>query len=283
MHAHITTTADSTAVARRPWVRTSAMVIGFAIVMMVSNAIAAMLREPITALLIGPLLAALALLLYRFAVRRVEGRTASDLAPEGAARLTMIGFGGGILLAAVTIGAIAALGGYRITGWGSLSGALTVVGIMCAIAVAEEVLFRGVVFRLVQGRGGTWPALAVSAVLFGLVHLVNPGATVWGAVAVAIEAGLMLGAAYAATGSLWLPIGLHLGWNIALVGIFGSVTSGSEMAGSLLQAATDGPAWLTGGSFGPEGSIFAVLFCSGVTVALLAVAHRRGRLVSRRR
>jgi len=152
---------------------------------------------------------------------------------------------------------------------------------MCTVAVTEEVLFRGVIFRLLERRGGTWIALAVSALLFGLVHLVNPGATIWGAVAIAIEAGLMLGAAYAVTGSLWLPIGLHLGWNVTIVAIFGTIPSGSHARDALVTATTDGPVWLTGGGFGPEASVIAVLVCSIATAALLVAARRRRRILGR--
>ncbi|MGV2983662.1 lysostaphin resistance A-like protein [Microbacterium sp. AGC85] len=273
--------AGRTGILSRRWVPGATMIIGFALVMIVSNSIASALENPVAALLIGALLAVLVLWVYRLAVLRIERRPAVELAPANAKRMIVLGFAGGLLLSAATVGILALFGGYRITGWGSLSGALTVIGMMCAIAVAEEVLFRGVIFGLVQKRAGTWLALAVSAALFGLVHLVNPGATVWGAVAIAIEAGLMLGAAYVATGSLWLPIGLHLGWNIATVAVFGTVTSGSESRGAIVTATTSGPDWLTGGSFGPEASVIAVVVCSAATAILLAIARRRGRIVGR--
>lgn len=267
----------------RGWVRAATMVVAFAIVMVVANSIAAALDSPVAALLIGPLLAVAVLVLYRIAAARIERRPVTDLARRGAAGQVLIGVAGGFLLFAATIALIALFGGYEITGWGSIAGALTVVGMMCAIAVAEEVLFRGVIFRLIQQRWGTWLALAVSAILFGLVHLVNPGATLWGAIAIAVEAGLMLGAAYVATGSLWLPIGLHIGWNITSVAIFGTIVSGGDARDALVTAVTPGPVWLTGGTFGPEGSIIAVVVCSIATAALLVLAHRRGRIVGRRR
>lgn len=259
------------------------MVVGFAIVMIAANSIASALGNPAAALLIGPLLAVGVLWLYRTATARVERRPATELDRSGATRRVLIGMAVGFLLAAATTGVIALLGGYEITGWGSLAGALTVVGIMCAVAVSEEVLFRGVIFRLIEQRWGTWLALASSAILFGLVHLVNPGATLWGALAIAIEAGLMLGAAYAVTRSLWLPIGLHLGWNITTVAVFGSIASGSDSAGALVTTSTPGPIWLTGGTLGLEGSVIAVVLCSIATAALLVTAHRRGRITGRRR
>lgn len=262
----------------RPSVRASTMVVAFAALMIVTNFAASALGSPATALLIGPALGVLVLWLYSAAVRRIEQRPVIELARPTAAKRLLLGTLGGLTLACVSIGLIAAFGGYQIIGWGTLAGALTIVGMMFAVAVAEEVLFRGVIFRLVQQRWGTWMALAASALLFGLVHLVNPGATLWGALTLAVEAGLMLGAAYVATGSLWLPIGLHLGWNITTVAIFGTIGSGGDAREALVEAVTPGPVWLTGGSFGPESSLISVAVCSIATVLLLISAHRNGRI-----
>lgn len=91
-----------------------------------------------------------------------------------------------------------------------------------------------------------------------------------------------MGAAYVATRKLWLPMGLHFGWNYAAGGLFSTEVSGSNTPQGLLDAATSGPALLTGGTFGPEGSVIAVVACSLVTVSLLVLAHRRGHIVPRR-
>ena len=147
----------------------------------------------------------------------------------------------------------------RSTGWGSVTGALGLLGFMAAAAVTEELLFRGVLFRIIEERIGTWIALVLTGVVFGLSHLVNPDASLWGATAIAIEAGGMLAAAYAATRNLWVPIGLHFGWNFAAGGIFSTEVSGNGSRQGLLDAATSGPTLLTGGDFGPEGSLYAVL------------------------
>lgn len=250
--------------------------------MVAVNAVASALTNPLVSLIVGPAMGVLVLWLYAWFVRRLEGRPVVELGHPRVSRL-VVGALGGLALATVTIGIIALLGGYQITGTGTAAGALTVVGMMCAIAVTEEVLFRGVILQLLERAFGTWIALAGSGVLFGLVHLLNPGATVWGAVAIAVEAGLMLGAALVATRSLWLPIGLHLGWNVAIVALFGTVSSGSDAQGSLVDAVTQGPLWLTGGTFGPEASLVAVLACSAVTAVLLVWAHRNGRIVPRPR
>lgn len=262
--------------------RTALLVAVFLVAMLAVNAVASSLAGPLAALIVGPALGVLVLWLYSWITARLERRAVVELARPRVAPL-VAGTVGGVALAAIVIGVIALLGGYQVTGWGTLSGALTVVGMMCAVAVAEEVLFRAVILRLLQRALGTWIALAGSAVLFGLVHLLNPGATLWGAVAIAVEAGLMLGAAFVATGSLWLPVGLHLGWNIALVAVFGTVTSGSDAEGSVVAAAIEGPVWLTGGAFGPEASIVAIAVCALVTAVLLMHAQRHGRIVARPR
>lgn len=263
----------------RPLVMIIALVAFSAVVGPVNSAADA---TPVTALLFGVLTAALAVGLYRWLIRRLEDRDPVELrvsdARSGLRRGVLIGLGA----FAVTITVIAMTGGYHLDGWGSFGGALTTLGLMCCVAVTEELIFRGVVFRLLEEKAGTWAALAASGGLFGLVHLVNPEATLWGAFAIAVEGGLLLAAAYAATRSLWLPIGLHLGWNMAVGGIFGTTVSGSAAGlGSLLEATVTGPEAITGGSFGPEASIIAILVCLIPTTLFLRHAKRRGRLYAR--
>lgn len=79
--------------------------------------------------------------------------------------------------------------------------------------IGEEILFRGVLFRIVEEGLGTWAALLVSALFFGAVHLGNPGATLWSSATIAIEAGLLFGLLYHVTRSLYLCMGVHAAWN----------------------------------------------------------------------
>lgn len=234
-------------------------------------------------LVVGPLMAALTLGAYAWVVRRTERRAPVEVALAGAGGSVGRGVAIGLAMFGVVIAVIALAGGYRVAGVGSVAVALGLLGLVVAGATAEEVLVRGVLFRVVEERAGTWGAMAVTAVLFGAMHLPNPGATLWGATAIAIEAGLMLAAAYAATRTLWLPIGLHVGWNFAAAGVFGTEVSGSGMAQGLLRGVTSGPTALSGGEFGPEASVVAVLAGIVLTVVFLRLAHRRGRLVPPRR
>jgi membrane protease YdiL (CAAX protease family) len=149
------------------------------------------------------------------------------------------------------------------------------------VAVFEEVLFRGIVFRLLEQGLGTWVALALSALLFGFIHFGNPGATNLSAVAIALEAGVLLAAAYVATRSLWLPIGLHTAWNLFEGPVYGAPVSGVDLP-SLVNARFVGPAWLTGGDFGPEAGLPAVVLGGALGVCFLVLAARRGQLFTPR-
>lgn len=234
-------------------------------------------------LVLGVLTAVLAIFVYARAVRWSERRAPVEVAGKGAAARIGLGALIGVAWFAAVIANIAFLGDYRVDRFGSVAGAVGLFGFMAAAAVTEELIFRGVLFRIIEERVGTWLALALTGVLFGLFHLLNPDASLWGAIAIAIEAGGTLAAAYAATRNLWVPIGLHFGWNFAEAGIFGTEVSGNGKTHGLLHSVTSGPALLTGGKFGPEASPYAVVFGVLVTIVFLWLAHRRGNVVPRRR
>ncbi|MEU1900287.1 CPBP family intramembrane glutamic endopeptidase [Nocardiopsis dassonvillei] len=238
---------------------------------------------PLVALVLGLLVAVASVFVYRWVVRRTERRTVTELDWKGAASATSWGTLLGVGLFALVIVNIVFLGGYEVHGLGSPMSALGLVGFMAAVAVTEELMWRGVLFRIIEERTGSWIALALTGLAFGLVHLINPHATLWGAIAIAIEAGGMLTAAYIATRSLWLPIGLHFGWNIAGSAIFSTAVSGSNTPQGLLDVTISGPTIITGGDFGPEGSMYSVVFCVIVTVVLMWIARRRDRIVPVRR
>ncbi|MDG9726702.1 MULTISPECIES: CPBP family intramembrane glutamic endopeptidase [unclassified Streptomyces] len=234
-------------------------------------------------LVLGLTAAALVVFVYAWVVRRTERRQALDVAREGAAAKlgwgTLIGLG---LFGAVIANLLAA-GHYEVDGLGSVQGAVGLVGFMAAAAATEEVVFRGVLFRIIEEHIGTYLSLGLTGLVFGLMHLLNEDATLWGAIAIAIEAGFMLAAAYAATRNLWLVIGVHFGWNFAAGGIFSTVVSGNGTSEGLLDASMSGPKLLTGGDFGPEGSVYAVGFGALLTIVFLWLAHRRGNIKPRSR
>ncbi|GIJ48272.1 CAAX amino protease [Virgisporangium aliadipatigenens] len=251
---------------------------------LVGNVTIAAVSGTFLPLFLGPAFAVAGVAAYRWIVRRTEHRDVTELARDGARPALRRGALLGVGLFSLVIAVIALFGGYSVEGYGSLWSALAVTGGMACAATMEELAFRGLLFRTLEERFGTYRSMAVSGALFGLLHLVNSGATLRGAIAIAFQAGLMLAAVYAATRSLWLPIGIHFGWNVAQGAIFGTTVSGAEDARKgLLDGVLDGPAALTGGGFGPEGSVLSVLVGLAVTVVFLRIAKRRGNVVPARR
>lgn len=193
-----------------------------------------------------------------------------------------IGLGLGVALISLCVAIIAALGGYTVQGWQLSTGIVVGIAIGVGPGFAEEVLFRGVLLRLLDKQIGSWGAIAVSSLLFGAVHYSNGGAGLPGAAVIVVEAGLLLGGAYLLTRRLWLAIGLHTGWNFAQAGIWGSDVSGTGFGqGGLVTATLQGPDWLTGATMGLEGSAITVTIGSLAGLVMLWAAHRRGHLLPR--
>ncbi|WP_242183506.1 type II CAAX endopeptidase family protein [Sphingomonas sp. CARO-RG-8B-R24-01] len=211
-------------------------------------------------------------------VRLIERRPVYEFAAAGWVRELVAGLAGGTLLFSLVIGIIAALGGYRMVGTGAVSSLYAAAALAILSGVVEEIVLRGLFFRLLERLLGSWIALALSAALFGALHLGNPNATMSAAVAIALEAGVMLAALYMLTRRLWAAIGMHAAWNFAQGGIYGIAVSGFRQTG-LLRPAIQGPNWLTGGSFGAEASVPAVMVNLVFGVMLLVLAHRRGLFV----
>lgn len=181
-------------------------------------------------------------------------------------------------LMALAVGIAAALGVYRITGWGT--GADMVLVLFSAGLVAgfvEESLFRGVLFRWIEELLGSWGALAITSFLFGFAHFFNDNATVFSSVAIALEAGIMLGACYMLTRSLWLAVGLHMGWNVTQGFVFAVPVSGHPVE-VLVRAELSGHPLLSGGAFGLEASVIGLGVATAAGLWLLRRAIAAGQL-----
>ncbi len=222
---------------------------------------------------------AVSLLVYYLLFRALERRRLSEVSTRHLLRDIGLGLLVGAALQSATVGMIFLFGEASVDAVNPLSAMWPAAGMALGAAVMEELLFRGVLFRILNQRFGTVAALAVSGAVFGAVHLGNPDATALSAVMIAIEAGILLGAAYLYTGTLWLPIGIHFAWNFTQSGIFSADTSGMSLPAGLLATTLDGPDWLTGGAFGPEMSYQAVVFCLLAATLFLAGAVRRGHFV----
>jgi hypothetical protein len=172
-----------------------------------------------------------------------------------------------------------ALGIYRIDSFYSWQVPLGLLWFGLSSGFFEEMLFRGVLHRISEEVFGSWVALTVSSLAFGMIHLNNPGATIQGALFIAIEAGVLLGACYILTGRLWLGMGFHMAWNFTQSAIFPCHVSGDGTSRALFNVSIHGPDRLTGGTFGMESSLVAFVVLTLTGLVILGLAIRRGKIV----
>jgi len=219
---------------------------------------------------------ALLWVVYKLVIRHLGDKPHDDLPADHSALLSAQGLGIGFVLFSAVVGVAAIAGAYTIVGKGDTSGLVTGLATFALLpGFREELLFRGIFFRWIEEFGGSWAALVVTSALFGLAHIFNPNATWFSSLAIAVEAGVLLGAAYMVTRSLWLPIGLHAAWNFTQGAIFDVPVSGIDAQG-LVEAKLQGPAWLSGGTFGLEASVIALALATAAGVWMLMLAVRRG-------
>jgi CAAX protease family protein len=216
-------------------------------------------------------------LAYRGYVRLVERRPADELSLRGALAEFGRGAALGLGLMATVIGYLWAMGDYSVAGFNDWTAPANVLAFSLMSGYTEEILARGILFRITEDALGTWLALAVSAAVFGFAHLSNPDATVAASAMIGLEAGVLLGICYVLTRRLWLAIGVHAAWNFSEGGLFGVPVSGYRLEG-LFRGELSGTPALTGGAFGPEASVLALAACGVAAIVLAVVAARRGHL-----
>jgi membrane protease YdiL (CAAX protease family) len=222
---------------------------------------------------------AMAFFSYRFYVRLLEKRPVSELGKFGAIKELGVGCAIGAVLMVSIILILWMLGYYQVVAISSLVVLLLPFFRAVFTGFFEEIVFRGIIFRIMNESLGSWLAVIISSLLFGFAHSGEPNATLFSSIAIALEAGILLSAVYLFTRRLWMVIGLHFAWNFTLGGIFGVAVSGKQ-EGGLLQSQMDGPIILTGGEFGAETSILAVIICLLVGLYLLLKAKQRQHFIS---
>lgn len=223
--------------------------------------------------------AALLVLVYKLVIRHIGEHPRDDLRLAGALRPLSIGLGAGVAIFSSIVAIAGLVGVYHLSGEGDFSDFVPQL-IVSAIfpAISEEMLFRGILFRWIEEFGGSWAALLLTSAFFGAAHLANPHASPIAAVGIALEAGVMLGAAYMLTRSLWLPMGIHAAWNFTQGEVFDIPVSGTPVHG-LLAARLSGPPLLTGNGFGLEASLIAIIVATLFGLWLLYLAVRKGEVM----
>ncbi|MGZ8292935.1 MAG: CPBP family intramembrane glutamic endopeptidase [Telluria sp.] len=235
------------------------LVLTFAAVPLTMIVVSQLVEKPYRILWPQALAAVLVWFGYRFYVRHIEKRQPAELATGGMARQLGTGLLVGAGLVALTFAVLAALGAYRF-------GGVNAVGIMilvplaelALVAMAEEMMFRGIIFGVIERSLGSKLAIVISSLLFSLAHLSNEGVSLVAVAAIAAY-GVMQAAIYMKTRRLWVCIGTHIGWNYVLSQGFSSTVSGHAATDGLLRGELVGNAMLTGGAFGVEGSLIALV------------------------
>jgi CAAX protease family protein len=225
----------------------------------------------------------LMVLLATFIMSRIERRSMREygLPLKGAPVVTRF-FSGyifwGFLPLTVCLGVLWLLHGFTFGSLALHGGEMLLYGSEWAIAfilvgLAEEYLLRGYALYTLADGIGFWPAAIVLGVLFGLGHAPNAGETRVGLIGTVVFA-LFASVTLRLTGSLWLAVGAHAGWDWGQSFFYGVRDSGMSARGHLLEPSFHGPVWLTGGSVGPEGSVVTLVLWS-LMIALFAILYRR--------
>lgn len=219
------------------------------------------------------------LCVYKLIVSKLGQHPRDDLPMLDAVGDTVMGFGVAAALFTTIVGIAAVAGAYRVLGWGGTEDLLTIVLTYGLVRVfIEEVIFRGIMFRWLEEFAGSWAALICSSLIFGFLHLYNPAATVYSSLAIALGGGVLLGGAYMLTRNLWLAIGLHAGWNVTQGFVWGVPVSGNPFIG-MVESGLYGPDWLSGGAFGLEASVIALVVATSAGAWMVWQAKKAGHIV----
>jgi len=248
------------------------MVLTFAAVPLVMGTASQLVEKPYRILWPQLLAALLVWCGYRFYVRHIEKRQPVELAMPGMARELGRGLLLGAGLVVLTFVVLAALGVYQLSGVNSLSVLLLLpLAELVLVGMAEEMMFRGILFGVTARALGSKAAIVISSLVFALAHLPNAGFSLLAILAIT-SYGVLQAALYMQTRRLWVCIGTHVGWNYCVSQVFSSTVSGHAATDGLLRGELLGNAMLTGGAFGVEASLVTVLLISAVAAYVLRLA-----------
>ena len=209
------------------------------------------------------------------------GLVVKGLVPETAG-----GFAVGALIISLVIGCTAVLGSYQIVEQNANVDLVKPIIFLFLAAVSEEVFCRGYVFQSFERSWGTVTAISLTALIFGFGHMfgtspVPMAQRLYGCVCLVVESGLLYNCAYLVRRRLWFPIGLHWAWNYLQGPIYGAPVSGLVYWTPLFKSESEGSTLVTGGSFGPEAGLPALVIRTLFGLFLLILAYRGGQFFTR--
>lgn len=235
-------------------------------------------------LIFGEGFSVLGLFIAAFVMALIEKRTFADYGLPGReafGKRFWAGLPYGFAMLSLLLGGIGALHGFSLGGMDLSMAQAWKYGIAYAIGFLlvgffEEFSFRGYMQSTLASGIGFWPAAILLSIAFGAIHLGNPGEAKFGAL-MAGSFGLLAAFSLQRTGSIWFAIGMHASWDWAETFFYSVPDSGLLAKGHLMNSSFHGPAWLTGGSVGPEGSllVFIVLILAAIGIHFLFPAQKQ--------
>ena len=216
---------------------------------------------------------------YIFLFRSYDKRRVREFCPALFLNNAVTGFMTGFLLQALFILIIYLAGSYLVENVNSVSTLISPFAFALTAGFVAEIIMIGIVFRLLEQQIGTIITLLIFIILFAIFHINAKGATFISVGATAMQAGLMLPAAFVFSRNLWLPVFLHFGWDFAEPGIFGGINPSCSLKQGLLNSRISGNLLLTGGETGPQNSLSSFLLCLLLGIIFLLLAKRKNNLI----
>ena len=216
---------------------------------------------------------------YIFLFRIYDKRPIHELSASAFFNNATVGFLTGVALQSLFILVIYLTGTFLIVNINPVSTLISPFAFALTAGFVAEIIMIGIVFRLLEQQTGTVIALFIFIILFAILHINVKGATLISISATAMQAGLLLPAAYVYSRNLWLPIFLHFGWDFAEPGIFGGINPSASLTQGLLTSKIAGNSLFTGGETGPQDSLSSLLLCLLSGLIFLSLAKQKNNLI----
>ena len=236
--------------------------------------------KPIADTFINYTSVAVLLLTYYYLFGLYEKRQINELSRKGIVKVLSGGFLLGFSILSFVILVLYLLGYYKIIQFSGFSYFLAPFSFLVIAALIEEILFRAILYRILENWLGTYIVLVIVSIMFELPHVFNDNVTLL-SVVLGLLFGFAHGIMYTYTKRVWLPFAFHLGWNFAQP-FYDSNLSGLEDVGSVFKAEFNGPELITGSIYGIEDSILSISLLFIVCLVFLRLAIKHNKIVKRK-
>ncbi|MFC1785005.1 lysostaphin resistance A-like protein [Candidatus Neomarinimicrobiota bacterium] len=218
---------------------------------------------------------------YKIFFKYFDKRIVTELSFKYLVKDSIIGLLTGFILISLVTATLYLFGYYEPHSTGYFSILINAFMLFTIAGILEEIIFRGIIYRITEDSLGTVWALIISSLIFGFLHMANTNFNLLSGFAIALELGLLTGIFFTLTKRLWLPIALHIGWNFSFI-FWGTTVTGATEFPNFIDSTLVGPELITGGVFGPENSVITILFSLILFLVIFFQASKRGQIIKRK-